>query len=86
MYFFPGELACVELLICKTAPVLRKMQSSIEDRILGREPAPENKLNKGKQNFIEETFMRQLPSMEELREFGHECEKRYPECDLNSIE
>lgn len=62
------------------------MQSSIEDRILGREPAAEKELDKGKANRIEETFMHQLPSMRELREFGHECEKRYPECDLNSIE
>lgn len=57
------------------------MQSSVSDRIEG---TIEEDMSRAADS-IEDTFMKKLPSIQELREHGHECEKRYPACDLNSI-
>lgn len=76
-----GGLACVQLLICQMAPVLRKMQKSVADRVQGRE----SPFNSNFAGSVENTFLSQLPSIEELRDYGHECEKRYSACDLSAI-
>lgn len=78
--FVAGELACVQLLICQTAPVLRKMQSSVSSRVEGKLPEESRS-----EDPIEDTFMKHWPSIQELRDHGHECEKRYQSCDLNTI-
>lgn len=82
-YFLPGELACVQLLICQTAPILRKMQDSVSDRIQGRGSMGIESRADGVS--IEDSLLGKLPSVDELRDNGHQCEKRYSACDLRSI-
>lgn len=75
-----GDLACVQLLICQMAPVLRRMQGSVTGRIEGKE-----KFDSNFGESVEGTLLQQLPSIEELRDHGHDCERRYAKCDLRSV-
>lgn len=79
MNFKAGDSDCVLLLLCKLKPFVWSMQKAIDERIVGDGRADGNKKNDA--GFMN-VFFKFVPSLEEFKSNGMECEENYSACKL----
>lgn len=69
-----GDVDCVLMLLCKLKPFVWGMQKAVDTRIKRDDVAPDaNRLGQ---------FFKFVPSVEEFRNNGEECEESYRTCKL----
>lgn len=80
MNYKSSDADCVLLLLCKLKPFVWNMQKAIDERIVGdvKERAEKSKENKDRMNI----FFKFVPTIEEFKINGAECEKNYLSCKL----
>lgn len=69
------DTACIQLLICKTAPFIWGMQQS-----LNVSPSSKPKSKKKEKLKASDPMFKTLPTMENVIENGDQCEDKYPMC------
>jgi len=83
MNYRNGEADCVLLMLCKMKPFIWGMQKAINDKIIG---GSDDEVPAGKQQQQQSdwrnVFFRFLPSFEEFKNNGSECEASYKACKL----
>lgn len=70
-----GGTVCTQLLICKTAPFIWKMQETISKLI-------EGKLDNDEKDVKGSIFMKYLPKMDDYLNNSAKCEESHWECKL----
>lgn len=79
MNYKAGDADCVLLLLCKLKPFVWSMQKAIDERIVGGEKQQQYaKKNEDRVNI----FFKFVPSLEEFKNNGLECEETYETCNL----
>lgn len=71
-----GDADCVLLLICKLKPFVTNMQNAVDERIVG---AVDNTKNGTNHMNI---FFKFVPTLQEYKRNGMECEELYKKCKL----
>lgn len=70
--------ACIKLLLCKSAPIIRGMQRAVLDNNDSKEEVDE-KVDGGNRLDV---FFKHLPDVEEFKKHGYECGIRYSDCKI----
>lgn len=80
MNYKSGDADCVLLLLCKLKPFVWGMQRAIDERIVGttNKRADDVKETNERMNI----FFKFVPSIEEFKNNGVECEENYLSCKL----
>jgi hypothetical protein len=75
-----GDSDCVLLLLCKLKPFVWNMQKAINERIVGAPTQRSDEVN----NQIDRmsVFFKFVPSLEEFKNNGMDCEQTYNTCKL----
>ena len=81
MKFKTGEADCVMLLLCKLKPFVWSMQKAVNQRIVG-EIKRNDDINRKENDDRMHVFFKFLPTSQEFRNNGLECEESYPTCKL----
>lgn len=74
-----GDADCVLLLLCKLKPFVWNMQKAINEKIVGAESERADEMNKMDRLSV---FFKFVPSLEEFKNNGMECEENYKLCEL----
>lgn len=78
MNYKADDADCVLLLLCKLKPFVWSMQKAIDERIVGGEKQQHAKKDENRVNI----FFKFVPSLEEFKNNGMECEDNYETCKL----
>ncbi|XP_020817138.1 uncharacterized protein LOC110190823 [Drosophila serrata] len=75
------KAGCLKLLMCKSQPIIWGMQDSLKKRLAGEAEEDEDTDS----YFNKQIFFKYLPKIEDFREHGASCEKKYhEECPKNA--
>ncbi|XP_017027972.2 uncharacterized protein [Drosophila kikkawai] len=75
------KAGCLKLLMCKSQPIIWGMQDSLKKRLAGEAEEPEETDS----YFNTKIFYKYLPKIDDFREHGASCEKKYhEECPKNA--
>ena len=77
-----GDADCVLLLLCKLKPFVWSMQKAISEKIVGDKTERNDESNQKKTTDRMSILFRFVPSLEEFRNNGMECEENYFQCKL----
>lgn len=82
MNYKASDTDCVMLLLCKLKPFVWSMQKAINERIAGDVKAQVN--NSKSSAYVDRIsiFFKYVPSLEEFKNNGAECEDIYETCKL----
>lgn len=79
MNYKAGDADCILLLLCKLKPFVWNMQKAITERVVGDSQKPtDDKKNTNRMSI----FFKYMPSLEEFKNNGVECEDSYKSCKL----
>lgn len=78
MNYKAADADCVLLLLCKLKPFVWSMQKAINERIVGGNEQQRVNKNEDRVNI----FFKFVPSLEEFKNNGMECEDHYESCKL----
>lgn len=82
MNYKAGDADCVLLLLCKLKPFVWSMQKAITERIVGDEKQHADDMNNRANTDRMSIFFKYVPSLEEFKNNGVECEDAFKTCKL----
>lgn len=80
MNYKSGDADCVLLLLCKLKPFVWNMQKAINEKIVGAENQRVDERNNEVNRM--NVFFKFVPSLEEFKSNGMDCEDTYKTCQL----